>query len=211
MGAGYGIRGFAAPLERDVNEILQTAATEVAKAMTSIVINTLDVPLTQLGGNVWHYESTGERPVLPMFLHTHIISLNLTESQQPWKGRFNKMVEQLPTRLKLQLLMELKKPKAEQDPKFQALNHVLQFAAKGLHWLEEMKNADISVFERDAKKNRQVPYLMSSNWLTTIRLVLKRLDVMSETLPPNHSLVEAITAYSEKMKRFIQDIFQVIR
>ena len=136
---GSGVGGnIGGPLQPSPRELEATAATMTSRAALGIMPDSLEVPFSQLGGNVWKYQSDSSKPTLSSL--ATLVRASTAEDKKTddsWKPVFNTLVDRLPPELKTRLAAEMNKPFESRNPNFAHLENILTFTAKGLAWLEE--------------------------------------------------------------------------
>lgn len=132
-GQGGTIGGPSVPLQRE----LETSAwTQVNKAALGIVPDSLEVTFTNLGGQVWKYQSDSSRPTLqsPGTLRTSEAKGEAAEDES-WKPIFEDLVGKLPAEVKEEFQKDLARPFERRSQNFAQLENTLTLTAKGMAWL----------------------------------------------------------------------------
>lgn len=126
------------PQQPTQTEIEATAWTMVNRSALGLVKDTIEVPFSQLGGNVWKYSSDASRPSLK---HTGSIRTSTTnEEAKPddtWKSNFQSLVNRLPPQLRSRLIHEMSQPFEMRDQDFAVFENLLLMSAKGMTSLEK--------------------------------------------------------------------------
>lgn len=135
-GSGQGgvIGRLPEPTDR---ELENTAATQIARQMMGIVADSLDIPFTQIGGNIWRYQSDAGRPLLPHLGTTRIAKEQSQASGGLWKDFFKELVDKLPLDLRERLNEDMAKSFEDHHPSLLNLRYLLSNTAKGLAWLKQ--------------------------------------------------------------------------
>lgn len=135
-----GRTGLGRPIVPEYRELEATAQTQVAKQGLAIVPNTLEIPFTQLGGNVWKYDANSSRPTLNQTL-LQGVSVPDTQKEDPAEqSTFEQLMDELPLQLSLKLKRDRKKERDERDPQLIILEKILQFFAKSLVYIDKVKS-----------------------------------------------------------------------
>lgn len=132
-GQGGTIGGPSVPLQRE----LETSAwTQVNKAALGIVPDSLEVSFTNLGGQLWKYQSDSSRPSLqsPGTLRTAQAKEEPAEDDS-WKPIFEDLIGKLPSEVKDEFQKDLARPFERRSQNFAQLENTLTYTAKGLSWL----------------------------------------------------------------------------
>ena len=133
-GLSSNIGGPTQPLPR---EIEASAWTQVNKAAVGAMKDTLEVPMSKLGGDIYKYNSDSSRPTLkPLATHRTLANEEGVEDSA-WKGPFEQLVNQLPKGIRQRLLADMGKPFDMRKADYQALESTLFLTAEGFAYLDE--------------------------------------------------------------------------
>src|ERR1700733_2589113 len=133
-GVGGNIGGPIQPTARDLEA---TAWTQVNKAALGIMPDTLEIPFSQLGGNVWKYQSDSSRPTLkPMGTSRTSTPQENALPDESWKAHYDALVKDLPPDVKARFVAEMGKPFSGRDPGYSSLDNLLTLLAKAMAALE---------------------------------------------------------------------------
>lgn len=135
-GFGTGIGGtIGGPQTPTQIELEASAWTQVNKAALGIVPDSIEVPFTKLGGQLWKYQSDASRPTL-MSLGTVRTSLAKEEAvDESWKPFFDELVGKLPPDVKEEFTKDLDRDFEDRSQNFTQLENALTATAKSLAWL----------------------------------------------------------------------------
>lgn len=134
-----GRTGIGKPLVPEYREIEATAQTQVAKQGLALVPNTLEIPFTQLGGNIWKYEANSSRPTLNQTLLQGVSVPDPQKEDPAEQSTFEQLMDELPLQLALKLKRDRKKEGEERDPQLIVFEKILQFFAKSLVYAKKLQ------------------------------------------------------------------------
>jgi len=120
-------------------EIEASAWAQTNRAALGIVPDSLQVPFSQLGGNVWKYSSDSSRPSLKPSGTLRTSAGEDAPVDDSWKSHFSALVDKLPLQVKAGLLNDMSKPFEMRDPDYHIFENVLTLTARGLAGLDEMQ------------------------------------------------------------------------
>jgi len=118
----------------ELNQQQQTATDTVEKQGVMLVKDTLEFPLSQMGGNIWKYRSDSDRPMLPMYLQVALSKKDKDPSQ--WTKIFEDIKNTLPDDLK----RAMDRADAMDDPRIRGLIISLQRFSKTLDLIRALPN-----------------------------------------------------------------------
>lgn len=133
-GIGGSVGGPIAPLPR---EIETTAWAENAKAFLAIQKDSLNIPFTQLGGNVWRYDTSTGHPVLPPMVQLRMDTELKETPDSKWRPHFEDLVNRLPLDMQARFMREMNLPADSKSPYYAFFEKFLVNLAKGLSMLHE--------------------------------------------------------------------------
>ncbi len=118
----------------DLTQQQTTATEQVARQGVMLVKDTLEFPMTQMGGNLWKYKTDSDRPMIPMYLQ---VALGKKDKEPPqWEKIFENLKNGLPDGLK----KAMDRPEAINDPRIRGLIISLQRFAKTLDVIRSLPN-----------------------------------------------------------------------
>lgn len=177
IGSGVG-GGIGGPQQPSVREQEQTAATEALKLMAglSLLKDTLEIPFSQMGGNIWKYQSNASRPALPPLTSTRGPASFEDLKDTSWKKNLENLVNLIPSELKSDYLAEMNLPLDQRNIDFVAFDNVLTTTAMTLSWLQEATGPSLAegVASIDALLNMAMPHLALEGMIRTANLVLSK-------------------------------------
>lgn len=132
-GVGGNVGGSQQPLQREVEA---SAWTEVNKAFVAIVKDTLVMPFTKFGGNLWKYDSSANRPLLAPLGMLRMNTEPKSSGDDSWRTYFDDLIQKLPEDVANALQEDSKQPFNERNPVFVTVNALLMYAAKASAWTE---------------------------------------------------------------------------
>ena len=171
--------GLGKPLQPDYRELETTAQMEYTKAGLSIVPNTLDVPFEELGGNLWDYKAPSSKPEMPLNVLTGISYPDAAISSKAELKQYNRLKEELPVKLGMELTRQNRKPMEERDSEFVIFERILKFTARALAWLEDISEIDPEAYVENNSKNTLLPILALSGWITTAEQLVEEMTYLS--------------------------------
>ncbi|GEM_PF-2512791 len=184
-----GTRGLGRPPNLNYTEQEQSANTEHLKQVFAQVPNTIDVPLTKVGGDIMKYESHSGMPKLAR--NVNIFS-GMTRADPQLKNpqeqkKFEELEEKLPFGLSIGLKRSLELPWEERDPVFILLEKILRFAAKSTTWIDITSEIQSDAFAGSISRYAQHPDKMLEGWCdlaleirAELRLIAKHEGLLSQ-------------------------------
>jgi len=131
MGSGIG-GNIGGPQEPTIEQMQASASVEVAKQMSGIMRDSLDVVFTQLGGNLWRYQSDSGHPVLhPMATFRIDMGKEKALSSELQKT-FEALAKMLTPGIYKRLTMDMERPMQARNSSMRALEEVLYGAARAV-------------------------------------------------------------------------------
>lgn len=158
-----GSRGLGRPPNLDYREMEQTATAELNKQQLGQVKNTLEVPFTLLGGNVWKYQAHACKPTLTQTVFEAMVRNDIRETNIQEQKKFKELQEKLPLQLKMGLERSLKMPYEERDPPFIVLHNILRFFAMLLARFEYIATLETNEEKRSHFEN--LPLYALNRWI----------------------------------------------
>ncbi len=159
--SGSGIGGsIGGPTQPSPREIETSAWTTVNKAALSLVKDTLEIPFSQLGGNIWQYEADSNRPSLKSLSHNRTSHPDDDTLDDTWKIFFKQLVAKLDPPIKEGLTIDRHQPSPLRDTLYVSLEKMLTSVAKGLAWLRKRQVAFSSHSPQGERfqENRELPF-----------------------------------------------------
>lgn len=218
-----GRAGLGRPLEPLPQEQEATAQTQVARQGLGLVPNSIDVSFTQLGGEIYKYESNPARPKLQMNVLVAPSHPEKPQVDKRLETTYQQLFKGLPLKLQLALEQEMKKPKKDRDPIYVVYHQILQFIASALVWLQDVSEITPEKFNENNNKNAAFPYLILRGWNQQAKSVLKTLDVLqkkdlisSVVLNDNKEMIQPLSLKLETLldtkqedaKQLLQDLLE---
>lgn len=142
-GSGSGVGTPGSPSEPSIFQQQTTAATEVARQSMGIVKDTLLVPFTQLGGNVWRYTSEMGHPVLHPMNTFRVDNSPDKEVTPGLQEAFDGLVKTLPPAMQRLLTIDRQRDPRARNPSMVALEEVLSGAARAIVTVNGATKADL--------------------------------------------------------------------
>lgn len=133
-GLSSNIGGPTQPLPR---EIEASAWTMVNKAALGIVPDTLELPFSKVGGDIYKYKSDSSRPSLKPMGSDRTLASEDSVDTHSWKAPFERLVNLLPAPIRNRLLAEMGKPFDMRNGDYLALESTLFLTAEGFAALDE--------------------------------------------------------------------------
>lgn len=205
-GVGGNIGGPQQPLQRDIEA---TAWTEVNKAFAGLTKDTLIVPFTKLGGNVWKYESNANRPTLHPMESLRVSLTNPELIDESWMPFFENLIQQLPPDVKEAFNEQNKRSFEERNPSFVALNHLLIATAKILLWIENTNHllapdsiqvAPGTPLRQRTDEYQYLPYLAIQTAIADGETIYGSAFNYLSQLGPNNPYFDALLNFNSQLK-----------
>lgn len=196
-GVGGNIGGPMQPTQRDIET---TAWTMVNKAALGIMPDTLEVPFSQLGGNVWKYQSDANRPTLKPLATFRMTAPDELVPDDSWKSSFDALVGKLHPQLKNRLLANMGKPFSARSMNYSVFENVLTMTAKGLAWLQKAQeplDPESPAWER-TEHNQALPGKALRGIVGHARTMLMGTKAFLNYVGPNHPHYEALNHFANQ-------------
>lgn len=196
-GVGGNLGGTMQPTARD----LETSAWSlVNKEQLGIVRDSIEVPFTKIGGNVWKYSSDSSRPTLMPTGTLRTMGEDLAKPNESWKQKFDELVNKLPPDLKETLMSELGKRAEQRSVNYQVLTQTLTTLAKGLSWMDSaQESADPSSVEgKRTIDNRSLPGRALKGMVSHGRSMLQGAAAHLDKVGPNNPHHDALRYFSKE-------------
>ncbi|MCE5319042.1 MAG: hypothetical protein LLG04_16980 [Parachlamydia sp.] len=206
-GQGGTMGGPSAPLQRE----LETSAwTQVNKAALGIVPDSLEISFTNLGGQLWKYQSDSSRPSLQSpgsTVRTSQAQGEATEDES-WKPIFDELVGKLPDEVKDEFQKDLARPFERRSQNFAQLENTLTLTAKGLSWLEgAQKPVDPESPAMDRlKQNRAMPGRALKGTVAHSKSIIGGANAFLTRVGPNHANHDALHNFAEQAATMQDDL-----
>jgi len=198
-----GRTGMGKPLVPEYQELEAQAQTLVAKQGLAIVPNTLDIPFTEMGKDLWKYQSHPAKPKVPQNVLKAVRHPEIEKENPRNEEVFQELVDKLPLQLSLKLKKDRKLPYEERDPQFIILERILAFHAKILIWLEEVQAVDRQELEEVTSKYLAFPHYMLREWSTAAKDAVNSLEEAND-----QSSAEVNQRILEPMIEQVESFFQ---
>lgn len=211
--AGSGVGGnIGSPQQPMQREIEASAWTMVNKAALGIVPDTLEIPFTQLGGQVWKYQTDANRPTLIPLGTVRTSSAEEPTVDESWKPKFDELVGKLPPDVKEEFIKDQGKPFEARSPNFTQLENTLTWTAKGLNWLEgAQKPVDPESPAMDRLlQNRAMPGRALKGAIRHSGNILGGANAFLTKAGPNHAHHDALRGFAEKGEQLQSDLNSVL-
>ena len=135
---GSGVGGnIGGPQQLSSKEIEATAWALVTKERMGVVQDTLEIPFTQVGGNIWKYSSDSTRPTLMPLGGNRTMGEEQPPPDESWKDNMDELMDQLPPQLKARMQSELAKTFEFRNPNLMLFGNTLTALAKGMAWMDD--------------------------------------------------------------------------
>lgn len=138
ISTGSGVGGsIGGPQQLTPQEIEASAWAVVNRERLGIVKDTVEIPFTQVGGNVWKYNTDSSRPTLMPMGTSRTMAGEEPKTDESWKGSYEQLLDKLPPGMKARLLREQGKAAEARSQDYTTLDKQLTQVAKGLTWMEK--------------------------------------------------------------------------
>jgi|LakMenEpi03Aug12_release.lakeMendotaPanAssembly.Ray.scaffolds.fasta_scaffold18802_6 hypothetical protein len=196
-GVGGNVGGPMQPLPREVEA---TAWTMVNKAALGIMPDTLEVPFSQLGGNVWKYQSDANRPTLGTLANLRTDISDESKEDDSWKLIFDALTTSLHPQMKKRLQENMGKPFAARNQNYSILENLMTLTAKGMAWLENAEapmEVDSPEWER-TEQNQALPGHALRGVVSHSRALLTGTKAFLQYVGPNHPRHDELNQFTEQ-------------
>jgi hypothetical protein len=148
-----------------VFEIETRGIVNVNRERLGILADTLQVSFTELGGQVWKYKGSANRPVLPSLISTRMQAPDFSVDNQMWKQYYEDLLKNLPPSIREKLEYDLKSPLKDRDNAYLALEDLLTATARTLASIDASKNPlePGSIAQRYADLNALLPLFTATS------------------------------------------------
>lgn len=203
-----GRSGLGRPQEPMIHEQEATAQVQVVKENLNLTQNTLEVPLSRLGGgHEYRYNASATKPSVPTDVLVGVLHKD-TDAPDPMEEKsYEELVEELPLSLSLELKEENKKPAYLRDPPFLVLEQILRFCAKALAFLRTCKEIKFEDHIANASKFMAAPASSLWKWMRTAKMLIK---IWKEMETASKSNVEMTTALSAN-RVILEDLLKKVK
>lgn len=208
-GVGGNIGGPLAPTQRDIET---TAWTMVNKAALGIMPDTLEVPFSQLGGNIWKYQSDANRPTLKPLANIRTSVPDETPPDDSWKSSFDALLGKLHPQLKTRLLANMGKPFNARSMNYSVFENVLTMTAKGMAWLQkaqEPMDPESPAWER-TEHNQALPGKALRGIVGHARTMLMGTKAFLNYVGPNHPHHDELNNFANQGAEVQSELNQVL-
>ncbi len=173
-----GSRGLGRPQTLDYNEQAQTAQIAELKAGLGLVQSTLEIPLPQVGreGERYRYPCNPSKPNLKTKVLVGVSRPDTPKADPKEEEEFQRLVDELPLQLSLEMQDDRKKPAQERNPKFIVFELILRFVAKALVWLESVSQVDPSQHSANNAKIQAFSHATLRGWIDIARHICLNLQ-----------------------------------
>lgn len=182
------------------SEIEASAWALVNRAAMGIVRDSIDIPFTHFGGQVWKYRSDPNRPTLVPTGTTRTLLPKEEAIDESWKPFFDDLVSKMHPELRQRLMADMNKPFEMRNANYSVLENVLHTAAKGLASLEEAKQPQKTtgpVFER-TQQNQALIGLALKATTEQSSAALNQMQSFLDDLGPNYPGYDALKPFVAK-------------
>jgi|GEM_PF-3254316 len=186
-----GPSGNSPGLQRpELNQLQQTATDQAVKQGMMLVKDTLEIPLSQLGGNLWKYQAGADRPMLPMYLQQAMGKKDKDVSQ--WPKIFEDLKNQLPEGLR----GAIDRPDAMDDPRLRGLIISLQRFAMTLDLIRSLPS---TISEQEQGRREKA---MATEDLSFLEQLVQAAEKMIAALPPGAEK-QSLSFLTDRVKALI--------
>lgn len=199
LGSGL-TSNIGGPQQPMAREIEATAWTQVNKAALGIVHDSLEIPFTQMGGDIWKYKSDSSRPTLMQTGTTRVSLSNNEITDESWKPFFDDLVSKMHPELRMRLIADMKKPFELRNAFYTVLENVLNSTAKGLASLEQAKQPQKSseaAFERTLQ-NQALIGSAFKGITDQSETMLNQMQNFLDAMGPNYPDYDAMKPYVDQ-------------
>lgn len=159
-----GAKGLGRPQTLNFTEQEQSAETINNKLGLAAIKNSIDIPLTQLGGNIFKYEAHSSKPTLARTLFAQMVRSDKPLENELAKEIFKKLKDKLPLQLQMGLKHYSALPWEERDARFILLELLLKFAARSLAFLQGCTEVDETDLTERSSRYQTNPAQSLKGW-----------------------------------------------
>lgn len=212
-GVGGNIGGTMQPTAQDVES---TAWTVVNKERMGIVPDSIEIPFTQVGGNLWKYSTDSARPTLMPMGTLRTMAEEPPKTDETWKKQFDHLVDQLPSDIKKNLLEEYGKSSELRSLNYQALTQTLTSLAKGLTWMDKAQGTPDpnSVEAERIRHNRSLPEKAFKGMIQQGQQTLRSAESFLDKVGPNnihHDSLRFFTNESAGLQGRLENLLAILK
>jgi len=202
-GGGASIGGdYGRQNEVTARDVEMTAWTDVNKALLAIVQDTLEVVVTQLGGNIWKYDTLASNPTLHPLRNLRMSKERDLPPDESWKPLYDGLVSQLPIDIQNVLAQLQQVPIRERNVTLVALDNLLSGIAKVLARVKFIGiPVDLdSVAGAHRLQNLKLPLLMLSIGRLSTNAMLEGALAFLKQVGPNHPNFDQINNVRQNLE-----------
>jgi hypothetical protein len=179
-----GSRGMGRPETLQHHELEQTAQTQVLKAGVGLVKTTIDVPIHQIGvgEEKYKYQAESSKPNLQTKVLVAVTRPDNPRTDPREGEEFQRLVDEMPLQLSLELQEDRKKPEQERNTKFIVFELILKFVAKALVWLEDVSQIDSTEHSMNNAKMQAFSHAVLRGWIEVAKQITANLQTSAAPL-----------------------------
>ena len=199
LGSGL-TSNIGGPQEPTPRELEATAATQVSRSAMAIVRDSLEIPFTQMGGQIWKYKSDPNRPTLMQTGSTRVSIPRDEVTDESWKPFFDDLVSKMHPDMRMRLMADMKKPFEMRNAFYSVLENVLNTTAKGLAGLDQAKQPQKTT-EAAFQRTEQNQALIGTAFKAITQqsaMLLNNMQGFLDDMGPNFPEYDAIKPFVEQ-------------
>lgn len=153
----------------EVFEMQTTAQAQVlAKEGLGMTPNTLEVPFTKLGGDVWKYSANSSKPMLNASVMVGIQHPEEQKTNELEHKTYEKIFKELSLKIKEKLKQNKRLDPEDQDPRLIILELVLRFLARMVTYLGQAEQVNPESYKETNSENLKMPFKLFTATLENI-------------------------------------------
>jgi hypothetical protein len=157
----------------EVFEMQTSAQAQVAKEGLGMFPNTLEVPFTQLGGNVWKYSANSSKPMLNASVMVGIQHPGEEKTTELEQKTYEKIVKELSLKIGEKLKRNKRLDPEDQDPRLIILELVLRFLARLVTYLTLAEQVNPESYKETNSENLKMPLKLFTSTLEAIHSAIQ--------------------------------------
>lgn len=209
--SGSGVGGtFGGPPEPTIFDLEQRGIQDTQRQRMAMAkeMDTMDFPLTQLGGNVWKYQSSANRPVLAPLIQLRTSTAYDPTIDDSFKSIYEDLLNRLPSELQDALKRDQQRPFEDRSLNFIVMDNILNALAKTTAWVD--KAAELPAPETVAGERMQmsqaIPQLAFQAALSFNKDLITSLNTLLGQIGPNDPDYDTVKNALTNAQTFLSEL-----